>query len=227
MSLKSNLDQNNKITENKTHNKVNENKALDNKRQALLDAALKLFVEFGFHGTPTSKIAKEAAVANGTLFHYFPSKEDLIIALYIEVKKNMSDYIESNSIDNSVNNSAANQSIRDSLKSQYLNSIYWFLDHKLEFHYIQLFSSSPYFNQLNQSINKQSEMSEQIKNHHQQIYMAIESKIFKKMPVDLLMILLSSHVYSLTQYLIGNQLNKAEQHTIINDSFEMLWDMLT
>lgn len=219
MSQESKLDQNNKIAENK----VNENKAHDNKRQALLDAALKLFVEFGFHGTPTSKIAKEAAVANGTLFHYFPSKEDLIIALYIEVKKNMSDYIESNSIDNS----AANQSIRDSLKSQFLNSIYWYLDHKLEFHYIQLFSSSPYFHQLNQIINKQNDLSKQLKFHHQQINLAIESKIFKKMPVDLLMILLSSHVYSLTQYLIGNQLNKAEQHTIINDSFEMLWDMLT
>jgi AcrR family transcriptional regulator len=40
------------------------------KQQEILSAALQLFVANGFHGTATSKIAKEAGVANGTLFHY-------------------------------------------------------------------------------------------------------------------------------------------------------------
>ena len=50
-----------------------------NKREKIFSTALNLFVEHGFHGTPTSKIAKEAGVANGTLFHHFNTKEDLII----------------------------------------------------------------------------------------------------------------------------------------------------
>ena len=58
------------------------------KREQILLAALKLFTEFGFHGTPTSKIAVEAGVSNGTLFHYFKTKEALILALYDYVKKN-------------------------------------------------------------------------------------------------------------------------------------------
>jgi AcrR family transcriptional regulator len=37
------------------------------KKEEILKTALKLFVEFGFHATPTSKIAKEAGIANGTL----------------------------------------------------------------------------------------------------------------------------------------------------------------
>ena len=41
------------------------------KQKAVMEAALKLFTEKGFHGTPTSKIAKDAKVATGTLFHYF------------------------------------------------------------------------------------------------------------------------------------------------------------
>ena len=60
------------------------------KRQQILDAALKLFVEYGFHGTPTSLIAKEAGVANGTLFHYFSTKDELVVALYSSIKSRMS-----------------------------------------------------------------------------------------------------------------------------------------
>ncbi len=57
------------------------------KRRAILDAALILFTERGFHGTPTSAIAEEAGVATGTLFHYFKTKEELIESLYLDIKK--------------------------------------------------------------------------------------------------------------------------------------------
>ena len=63
------------------------------KRKQILDAALKLFVELGFHGTPTSMIAKEAGVANGTLFHYFATKDELVIALYVAIKNQMAGHI--------------------------------------------------------------------------------------------------------------------------------------
>jgi len=57
------------------------------KRTAILSASLTLFTERGFHGTPTSMIAREAGIATGTLFHYFKTKEELITALYLSVKK--------------------------------------------------------------------------------------------------------------------------------------------
>jgi AcrR family transcriptional regulator len=41
-----------------------------------LAAALQLFVAFGFHGTPTSRIAAQAGVSNGTLFHYYKTKQN-------------------------------------------------------------------------------------------------------------------------------------------------------
>ena len=56
------------------------------KQEAILDTALRLFVERGFFGTPTSLISKEAGVATGTLFFYFKTKEDLIDTLYRRVK---------------------------------------------------------------------------------------------------------------------------------------------
>lgn len=52
----------------------------------LLDAALDLFVEKGFAATRVDEVAARAGVSKGTLFLYFPSKEDLFKAV---VRKNI------------------------------------------------------------------------------------------------------------------------------------------
>jgi AcrR family transcriptional regulator len=52
----------------------------DRTKQAILKAALDLFSRKGFHVTTTKAISKKAGIAEGTLFNYFPTKEDL--ALY-------------------------------------------------------------------------------------------------------------------------------------------------
>lgn len=50
----------------------------------LLDAALSLFVEKGFAATRVEEVASRAGVSKGTLFLYFPSKEDLFKAVVRE-----------------------------------------------------------------------------------------------------------------------------------------------
>jgi AcrR family transcriptional regulator len=55
------------------------------KREAILEAALRLIARTGLHNTPMSAIAREAGVAAGTPYLYFASKEELINALYLEV----------------------------------------------------------------------------------------------------------------------------------------------
>ncbi len=49
--------------------------------QELLDAALQLFVEKGFAATRTDDVAHLAGVSKGTLYLYFPSKEELFKAV--------------------------------------------------------------------------------------------------------------------------------------------------
>ncbi len=58
----------------------------EDKRNAILDAATRLFAERGLAAAPTSEISKRAGVAEGTLFTYFKTKDDLINALYREIK---------------------------------------------------------------------------------------------------------------------------------------------
>lgn len=57
---------------------------------------LALIKENGFHGTPMSMIAKSSDVAIGTIYHYFPSKENLIIELFYDCKRKINSYIFSN-----------------------------------------------------------------------------------------------------------------------------------
>src|ERR1700682_6645191 len=63
----------------------------EDKRNAILDAATRLFAERGLTAAPTSEISKLAGVAEGTLFTYFETKDDLINALYREIKLELAD----------------------------------------------------------------------------------------------------------------------------------------
>jgi len=54
------------------------------KRVVILEAALKTFVKRGYPETKVAEIASEAGVAEGTLYNYFQSKEDLLLALFDE-----------------------------------------------------------------------------------------------------------------------------------------------
>ena len=50
----------------------------------ILDAAQKVIAENGYHGSQVSRIAKEAGVADGTIYLYFKNKEDILISLFQE-----------------------------------------------------------------------------------------------------------------------------------------------
>ena len=60
---------------------------IEDKRTAILDATLRLISKNGFHGTAMSKVAKEAGVSAGIIYHYFDGKDDLIDELYKSVKR--------------------------------------------------------------------------------------------------------------------------------------------
>jgi AcrR family transcriptional regulator len=62
----------------------------DEKRNGLLAAAAAVFAEKGL-SAPTAAITAQAGVAEGTLFTYFKTKNDLINALYREIKLELAD----------------------------------------------------------------------------------------------------------------------------------------
>src|SRR5712692_6963553 len=58
-------------------------------RRRILDAALELFRERGFDSTSTRQIARRAGVANGAAYYYFRSKEEMVLALYLDTQRQM------------------------------------------------------------------------------------------------------------------------------------------
>ncbi len=59
---------------------------VDDKRRRILDAALRVFAERGYHGTAVPEVAKAAGVSTGTLYHYFEAKELLVNEVYRDAK---------------------------------------------------------------------------------------------------------------------------------------------
>jgi TetR/AcrR family transcriptional regulator, repressor of fatR-cypB operon len=67
--------------------------AESDKSEAILRAALDLFVERGFHGTSVPSVAEKAGVATGTIYHYFANKEALVNALFRSLKQKIIDRV--------------------------------------------------------------------------------------------------------------------------------------
>lgn len=183
------------------------------KQAEILKAALRLFVENGFHGTPTSLIAKEAGVANGTLFHYFSTKDELIVSLYVSIKKHLSACMTINAV--------SVTTLKEQLRHIYVMALKWGTENATEFRFVQQFISSPYLLKL---------APEEIQQKNNMILMlfqqGIEEHLIKPISVELINTLVNSHLFGVSQYMLQSKFTEAEQDKIINDSFELLWDMI-
>lgn len=63
------------------------------KRKAILDAALRICADRGIAGAPTSAISKAAGIAEGSLFTYFKTKDELLNALYQDLRMEFSRHL--------------------------------------------------------------------------------------------------------------------------------------
>ena len=106
------------------------------KREKILDAALEMFVNNGFESSPTSKIAKAAEIATGTLFHYFKTKDELINELYLVVKMDMVSALKQNLFEA--------KTIRQKLEQIWTNSINWALEKPAGNKFFAMYGTSSY-----------------------------------------------------------------------------------
>ncbi len=51
------------------------------RRLVIIDAALTCFAATGYAGTSTAAICRQAGIGSGTFFHYFPTKQQLLLAI--------------------------------------------------------------------------------------------------------------------------------------------------
>ena len=65
-----------------------------NRREAILDAATRLFAQRGYADTDTQLLADELHVGKGTLYRYFPSKQDLFLAAVDRGMRKLCEHID-------------------------------------------------------------------------------------------------------------------------------------
>jgi len=106
-----------------------------NKRDDILKAALKLFVEQGEQSTSMKWIAEEAECGIGTMYNYFKSKEELINVLYLEIKTKLFTYI--------LEAHDTSSSVKQQFVSAWLRSVDYSILNPLQTRFLQVYSHSP------------------------------------------------------------------------------------
>jgi AcrR family transcriptional regulator len=106
------------------------------KREAILKAMLDLVAERGFHNAPMSVLAKRSGAGPGVIYHYFPSKDALIHAVYervVSIKHKF--FFEGVSPD---------ESPREALLRVWLNAYRFYRSHRKETRFLDQYLTSSY-----------------------------------------------------------------------------------
>lgn len=106
------------------------------KRDKVLKTALEMVANGGFHASPMSELATLSGVAVGTIYHHFASKDDLMVALYIMAKENMSKAMEPLA--------GSKLSLTKKLEAMAAELQLHFAKYPLEFSFLDQFQSSPF-----------------------------------------------------------------------------------
>jgi len=180
------------------------------KKEQLLSSALKLFVVNGVGNTSTNAIAKEAGVAAGTLFLYFPTKQDLIHELVLKIGKEQSETIKSLP--------GLSGSVKEIFFTIWEGSIRWFLDNIEAYQYVR---------QVRDSRLIADQVVRESEKFFDYYYVAIQKGLadgsIKAYPIELIGGLLYQDVVGVMN-LIEAQSDPVKQNEYIDYGFEAFWD---
>jgi len=182
------------------------------KEDKIYEAALSLFTTRGFHGTPTSEIAKTAGVANGTLFHSLKPKEELGNSFYIKVKNEL--------VEESITGVEKIEAAKLKMEFLWSKSIQWALAHPQKMFFIQQYMYSPYI-----TSNTQEEVDKIKEVYIDLIRDGINKGEIKDIPVDLVYIMATQQLFGMIQYLSINP-EKFHDSEFMNIAFNLFYGIL-
>lgn len=182
------------------------------KRTLILETTLDLLSEFGFHGTPISLIAQKAGVGAGTIYRYFPNKEELINELFKEIKRKI--------IRAMLNNYREEGTFKERFKGLWKNMVYYYIEHPRNFQFIEQHRYAPYMSNLTR------EESFMILSPIMMFFIeAKRGKAMKDLPLYTIIALLYGPIVSLLKQHIDNNQNLSEDR--IEQAAEACWDAVS
>ncbi len=190
------------------------------KREQILTSALVLFIENGFDKTPTSAISKAAGVATGTLFHHFKTKEELINALYLEVKFAMLEHLAAKTALATNLSGNAENGLKAQIKTLWASMIDWVLEHPQEFRFLSQFGESALI------ANNTHEKVEAAFADYQALFtQGIEEGLFYDLPLDLILSLTTNHIFASCNYFL-QQPELWQDYEVQRKVFASFWSVL-
>ena len=156
----------------------------DEKRRQILDAALSLIAENGFHGAGMAALAKLAGVPVGTMYRHFPSKEALIHDLYREIKQSLHSHM-TRGFDPA-------QPVQDRFFTLWSNLFDFYQANPQSFTFLEQYGSSPFLRELKSELRAATPQS--LKDFFEEGY---REGIFKPLPQQLLYALLNGSITAL------------------------------
>lgn len=177
------------------------------KEEQIFQSVLSLIDDKGFHGTPMSQIAKVSEVSIGTIYHYFESKDDLILELFTYLKNKVSLYISGSVFNNPIT--------KENYEKKFLTFWNHFIDFYQEnpsiFSFLEQFYTSPYYEMYKQK-HCTSNYSEDAINRFLNI--GLELKIIREMsPHILYTFCLGSIIFLIRNIIYGQKEYTKEQIT--------------
>jgi AcrR family transcriptional regulator len=145
----------------------------EEREAAILAAALDCFAEQGFHGTNVPTIAKRAGLSVGTLYHYFPSKEAIVNALYRKLKLESARALGEN-----FPFQAPPQEI---IRELWRRGVEYAMANPSAFIFLEMHHHAPYLDEESRALEQQIQEQEE-----QLFAIGIKAGVFKPLPAEVL-----------------------------------------
>ncbi|NCP84391.1 MAG: TetR/AcrR family transcriptional regulator [Bacteroidetes bacterium] len=105
------------------------------KKEQVIETTLLLIASQSIQATPMSQIAKVSGVAIGTIYHHFKSKEDILKEIYLRIKQDFQEIIESQL--------SESKSTKENFDSIWLGLHAYYIINPLKFLFLQQVTNSP------------------------------------------------------------------------------------
>lgn len=181
----------------------------DEKLRAIAKATFKLVEQTGLSGLTMAAIAREAGLATGTLYVYFKSKEDLLVALYEQAKTETAATLMQGD-----DSRAPFRSRFQRLWSAWLD---YRLTHYAEMVFMEQYYNSPWFSEASRDLSARL-----FKGCFDLIETAKAHEILKNVPTPLLINSLGGSVRETANLLRSGTLTRTAAH--LEMAFGLCWD---
>jgi len=182
------------------------------KRGEIIQAALELIAEHGFHGAPMAMIADKAGVGAGTIYRYFENKDVLITELYRKLEEKIMAALQEG------------YSVEKPLRERFLHLgtalLRYFIANPLYFRYMEQYYNSPYGASMRRDrLLGKSDNRDIFKNLFEQ---GISQQVLKDLPILVLFALAFGPMFALARdHILGFAIL---DDTVIVQSIEACWD---